>query len=61
MGMLWEFCPGQLLAVAKAWEAELWRTGERPRLVEELRHPSGHRTLRHGMPLASFRLRPSRA
>jgi len=59
--MLWEFCPGQLLAVAKAWEAELWRTGERLRLLEDLRRPSGHRTLRPGMPLASLRPRPSRA
>ncbi len=59
--MLWELYPGQLVAVAEAWEAELWRAGERLRLLEELRRPSGGRTPRPGMPFASLRLRPSRA
>ncbi|NOX44779.1 MAG: hypothetical protein GXO72_03445 [Caldiserica bacterium] len=59
--MLWELCPGQLVAVAKAWEAELWRTGERLRLLYELRRSPVGRTSRHGIPFASIGLRPSRA
>jgi|GEM_PF-5816375 hypothetical protein len=56
--MLWEFCPSQLLAVAKAWEAELWHAGERLRILKGLCCGPSRRAHWAGIPFASLRLRP---
>lgn len=57
--MLWELYLAEV--AAKAREAELERQLQLRRLIREARRARIQRPRRIGMPLASLRLRPSRA
>ena len=59
MGVLCELYLAEV--TAKAREAEIQRRLEKHRLLQEARRARVQRTRRSGIPLASLRLRPSRA